>query len=168
MSVQWYVLHSKAHREEALSRHIEAKAVEYYYPRLHVRPVNPRSRRVRPYFPGYLFVRADLEALGQGFFQWMPEAVGLVSFGGEPAVIPDQLMQDLRQLLGDVIDAGTEWDDLVPGDPLLINTGPFAGYQAIFDRRLAGNKRVRVLLEMLRGHTISLDLSSAQIKRVRP
>ena len=165
MAVQWYVIHSKPHREEALSQHIKAKGIEYYYPRLRVRPVNPRSRTVRPYFPGYLFVHADLEAMGESLFQWMPEAVGLVSFGGEPATVPDQLLQDMRHALGDMIDAGREQDELVQGDQIIIQTGPFAGYQAIFDRRLAGNKRARVLLEMLRGRSISVDLNTLHIKR---
>jgi transcription antitermination factor NusG len=92
----------------------------------------------------------------------------LVSFGGEPAIVPDPLMQDLRQTLGELVDATQQMDELVRGDQIFIHTGPVAGYQAIFDRRLAGNKRVRVLLEMLRGRTISVDLKSAQIKRTRP
>jgi transcriptional antiterminator RfaH len=37
-----------------------------------VRPVNPRARKTRPYFPGYLFVQADLAAVGLVEFRWMP------------------------------------------------------------------------------------------------
>jgi transcriptional antiterminator RfaH len=46
-----------------------------------------------------------------------------------------------------------------------IKSGSFAGYDAIFDARLNGGDRVRVLLELLDGRQVPVELSEARIER---
>jgi transcription antitermination factor NusG len=49
-----------------------------------------------------------------------------------------------------------------------IRDGPFRGFEAIFDIRLPGSERVRVLLEFLGNkRRVPLVLDSRQIERVR-
>lgn len=164
----WYALHSHPHKEDALYHQAQNQGIDVFYPCIKVTPVNPRSRKIRPYFPGYLFVRADLEGTGLSLFQWMPNSSGLVSFGGEPAVVPEALIQAIQHRLAEIKTAGGElFDGLKPGDPVLIHDGPFAGYEAIFDMRLAGSERVRVLLKMLSDRTVPLELRAGQIQRIK-
>ena len=92
MTESWYALRSKPRKEEVLWKQLLARDIEVYFPRIRVHPVNPRSRKLRPYFPGYMFVQADLDEVGLSKFNWMPFAIGLVSFDGVPAVIPENLM----------------------------------------------------------------------------
>lgn len=169
MPLHWYAIASHPNKEEILWRQLLSKEVEVFYPRLNVRPVNPRSRKVRPYFPGYMFVRTDVQAVGISFFQYMPYAKGLVSFGGEPAVVPEALIEALRQKIETIEKSGGETlDGLKPGDTISIEHGPFAGYEAIFDVRIPGSQRVRVLLKMLSDQQIPLELDAAQIKKKKP
>jgi transcription antitermination factor NusG len=49
-----------------------------------------------------------------------------------------------------------------------IHAGPFAGYEAIFDLRLSGSDRVRVLLKMLNNRNLPVELDSKQIEKKRP
>ena len=164
--MDWYALRSKPHKETALWREVCARGLECFYPQLHVRPVNARSRRTRPYFPGYLFVRADLESVGVSMFQWMPFSLGLVSFGGEPARVPEGLVQAIRKRTGEINDAGGELiDALKPGDALVIRDGPFAGYQAVFDTQVPGRERVRVFLQLLEVQQLKLELPAIYIER---
>lgn len=166
MPAYWYALNSHPHKEEALYRQIQLQGIEVFYPCVHVKPVNPRSRKIRPYFPGYLFVRADIETQGLSTFQWMPHARGLVTFGGEPARVPEVLLAAIRRRLGEIQEAGGEiFIGLQPGDAVLIQDGPFAGYEAIFDLKLSGAERVRVLLKMLNQRDVSLELHAGQIIR---
>lgn len=146
----WYALQSKPRKEEAVYRQALNLGFEAYYPRIRVQPVNPRSRKLRPYFPGYLFVCVDLEEVGTSTFQWLPHTHGLVSFGGEPAMVPENLVQAIRKRVDEINLAGGEvFDALHVGDKVKISSGPFEGYEAIFDGRLPGSVRVRVLLELL-------------------
>ena len=168
---KWYALRCKPRKEDAAWRQVMNEGFEAYYPRLRVNPVNPRSRKVKPYFPGYLFVRANLEEVGQSVFQWMPHTLGLVSFGGEPALVPDHLIDAVRQRVDQINAAGGEvFDGLKQGEAVYIQDGPFSGYQALFDVRLPGSTRVRVLLELLgnrpgSGRLVPLELDAGQIER---
>lgn len=166
MQSHWYVVRTKPHKEAIVWQQLQTRGIETFYPRIQVQPVNPRSRTVRPYFPGYLFVRADLDQVGLSTFQWLPEAVGLVSFGGEPAPVPDAVITALRRHVKEVIAAGGElFYGLEPGDPVEIRDGPFAGYEGIFDARLSGTDRVRVLLKMLNDRYVAMDVRAGQLKR---
>ena len=49
----------------------------------------------------------------------------------------------------------------------LVQDGPFAGYEAIFDGRISGRDRVRVLLNFLQKRQVPLDLREQQIGRVK-
>jgi transcriptional antiterminator RfaH len=139
------------------------------FPQLRVRPVNPRSRTIRPYFPGYLFLQTDVEQVGTSTFQWMPFSCGFVSFDGTPATVPDHLVDAICRHVDQINAAGGEHlAGLKPGDAVVIQGGPFDGYEAILDARLSGTERVRVLLSLLRARQVRVELPAAQIGRKRP
>ena len=163
----WYALRSKPRKEEVVWRQARDQGFEVFYPRLRVHTVNPRSRKIRPYFPGYLFVRVDIETSGLSVFQWMPHATGLVAFGGEPAAVPDHLISAVRLRLEEIDAAGGEiFDGLKQGDIVTINYGPFEGYEAIFDARIPGSERVRVLLQLLSNQRrVPVELDVSRIRR---
>lgn len=166
MPTSWYALRSKPRKEEVLWQQLLAREYEVFFPRLRVHPVNPRSRKLRPYFPGYMFVQVDLEETGLSTFKWMPHAIGLVSFDNEPATVPDNLIHEVRKRVEEIAAAGGEfYDGLKQGDPVRISSGPFEGYEAIFDTRLPGSERVRVLIQMLSDRHIPVEIKASQVER---
>jgi transcriptional antiterminator RfaH len=168
MSMHWYALRSKPRKEETVWRQARARQMDTFYPRIRVQPVNPRARKIRPYFPGYLFVRADLEAVGLSTFQYMPYAFGLVCFGGEPASMSDALIYELKRRVEEIASAGGElFDGLRRGERIWIEAGPFAGYEAIFDARLPGTDRVRVLLKMMSDRHVPVELEAGWIEKAK-
>jgi len=166
MASQWYALRSKPRKEEVLWRQLRAQEFEVFFPRIRVHPVNPRSRKLLPYFPGYMFVNVNLDEVGLSTFQWMPHAIGLVSFDGEPSTVPENLIVAINKRVEEIAAAGGEFfDGIKPGDTVKINTGPFAGYEAIFDARLPGSERVRVLIQMLSDRRIPVELRAGQVEQ---
>jgi len=165
MATYWYVLHSKPHKEELLAEQLELRRIETFAPHIRVQVVNPRARKVRAYFPGYLFVHVDLEQMGLSALQYVPGSAGLISFGGEPAFVPDGLIHAIRQRVQEIDSAGGElFDVLKPGETVLVHSGPFAGYDAIFDVRLPGTERVRILLKLLRNRTLPVELPAGFVR----
>jgi len=166
--MHWYALQTHPRKEDALWNELEARNIEVFYPYVRVKPVNPRSRKVRPYFPGYLFVHLDLDVLGTSFLRWMPHTRGLVSFDSQPATVPDALVHALKRKMEEL---QVERQDLLPGvqrgDRVQIDAGPFEGYLAVFDARLPGSERVRVLLKMLNDRQLSVEMVADQVRMLK-
>ena len=167
MSNSWYALRSKPRKEDIVYRQLLSHGIETYYPRLRIKPVNPRSKNVKPYFPGYMFIRADIDELGTSTFQWMPHTVGLVSFGNEPAIVPENLIAEIKKR----VEEATRIREIknkayLRGEVIKISNGPFTGYEAIFDAEISGSERVRVLLKLLNDkRQIILELNQNQVTR---
>ena len=167
MPIQWYVLRSKPRKEDMVWQQVRERGIESFYPRVRVHPVNPRARNIQPYFPGYLFVHVDINQAGVSVFKWMPHTLGLVSFGGEPAYVPDSLINGLKKRIKEINAVGGEvFDGLKSGDEVFIHSGLFAGYEAIFDAKVSGQTRVRVLLQLLGDQRIvPVELDVSQIRQ---
>lgn len=162
--LHWYIFQSKTRKEDLLCEQLRIREIETFYPRLYVQPVNPRSRKIRPYFPGYVFGRVDLAEVGRSILEWIPGAVGIVNFGGDPAPVPDHLVTALREHLETVNAANRKSSEKYrPGDVVAIQGGPFSGYEAIFDVHLPGRDRVEVLLKMLKGQHVRVELPAKLI-----
>ncbi len=167
MSLAWYAIRSKPRKEDALWQQLLLRGFEGFYPRIRVEPVNPRARKVVPYFPGYLFVRADVAAVGLSVFAYMPHAVGLVCFGNEPAAVPENLIHRLRRTVDAVnIAGGVTLGGFQPGDRVRVVDGPFEGYEGLFDARIPGQARVRILLDMLSGRALPVELHPGYLEPV--
>jgi len=166
MSSFWYVIQSHPNKEQLLYKQIDLLGIEVFFPRIKVKPVNPRSRKIKPYFPGYIFIRTSPDLILSSAIKWMPHSKGIVAFGGEPSIVPDMLVLTLKQKIGD---AGQEIfemrDEIDTGSPISIEYGPFEGYEGIFDTKLGGSDRVRILLKMLSNQYIPVEMDSSHIHK---
>jgi transcription antitermination factor NusG len=168
MTAQWYALNVKPHKERSVHELLTARDVEVFFPTIKVKPKNPRASKVRPYFPGYMFVQADLADLGANAFSWTPGTRGLVSYGGEPAVVPSALIAELQHRLAELQEKGAfALDVFKHGDRVRIVKGPFEGYDAIFDAHLPGKERVQVLLAFLSTQPKPLKLDPEDIEKLK-
>jgi transcription elongation factor/antiterminator RfaH len=155
----WYVLQSKPQKEQWLYKQLDALDIEAYYPCLNTKSGKSSAPTAKPYFPGYLFINVDLEQTGISMLKWIPGSQGLVSFGDEPACVPERLLQRIRQRVDEINSADDPLlNSLKPGDQVQIRSGPFAGYAAIFCAHLRGSERVQVLLKLLQDRSIRIDL----------
>lgn len=162
--IKWYAIQSKTHKESLVCEQLYLRNIETFFPRIRVRPVNPRARKVKPYFPGYVFGRVDLEHVSRSFLDWIPGAIGIVNFGDEPAPVADHLIATLEQHLKAVNASVAKMSEMFQqGDLVAIHGGAFAGFEAIFDARLPGRDRVTVLLNMLQGHQLRVELPIEQV-----
>lgn len=164
----WYVLRVKPHKDRAVNEQLHSWDIQTYLPLVRVKPKNPRAAKYKPYFPGYLFIYADLEVVGTNTLNWMPGTMGLVSFDGKPATVPEKLISELKERLAEIEAAGgLVMSELEPGDKVRIVEGPLAGYEAIFDMTLPGKERVQVLLTFLSQYPQRVELDAADIKKIK-
>ncbi len=161
----WYALQSKPRKERQVESYLQCHNIETFYPTLRIKPVNPRAAKIQSYFPGYLFVHVDLQSVGLSALNWVPGAIGLVTFGSQPPPIPDHVVNKLYEHVAQLEAIRQSFvDSLKPGDVLRINSGPLRGYEAIFDTRLNGDQRVQVLLRAL-GRTVKTTVNVRDIEK---
>jgi transcriptional antiterminator RfaH len=168
MNSAWYVIQSHPNKEQLLFKQIEMLGIEVFFPKIKVKPVNPRSRRIRPYFPGYLFIRTEEEKIGSSSIKWIPYSKGIVAFGGEPSEVPESLIITLKNKIGDSENSIIELnDEIQSGTPISVEFGLFEGYEGIFDMKLAGSDRARILLKMLSNQYVPVELDLSQIQKIK-
>ena len=168
MPVQWYVIRSKPSKEAALFGYLTSEGHEAFYPHIPANPVNPRARKVKPLFPGYLFVHTSISTVGRSEYQWMPFSQGLVRVGEEPAPVAEPIVRALQSKLAEIWRTGgleAAECGLRHGDRILVREGIFEGYEGLFDLRLKGQDRARVLLKMVHDRYIPAELALADIAR---
>ena len=141
---QWHVLYAKSHSERQVANALQARGFQVYLPLIPVaRPRSDRPR-TRPYFPGYLFVLYDLDGLGISQLIYTPGLKSLVTFGDEPATTRGCRFGAYSPRTGKTPCAGTNKErSYARGDPVEIMADPFREIEAIFDRRLTPDARVR-------------------------
>lgn len=147
---RWHVLFTKPRHEHKVAMTLDARGTEVFLPVLafHTR----RGTYVeQAFFPRYLFARLDWEATGVAEVRWTPGLTHVVTFQGEPAWLPDDKVQYLRERLGGL--DGDVFLRLKPGDRVRVRRGPFADVEAVFEGHLNGDRRVAVLMQILGRHT---------------
>lgn len=168
VSATWCVVYCKPRKEVQVNTYLRAHGVRTFYPTVKVNPVNPRAATVRGFYPRYLFAQVS-EDKGTAPLQWIPGAVGLVHFAGEPAMVADEFIDTLQERIKEIERAGgLHLDGLKHGDRVRIMRGPFAGFDALFDVHVSGEQRVQVLLRWLgRDMKVRINASDVEKRRAR-
>ncbi len=162
----WYLIHTKPRQELLAEENLERQGYETYLPMAEVRRKR-RGRTVRvidPMFPRYLFIHLSDET-----DDWRPirstlGVAALVKFGEEPARIPDQLIDVLRNRETDSGYHKLEPKAVTKGTPVRIAEGPFEGFEGIYQCR-SGKERVVLLLKVAQ-QALKIDVLATNIEPV--
>lgn len=139
---RWYLIQTKPRQEIRAEEHLRRQRFECYRPKKQLD--SGSSKVAEPLFPGYLFIRLDRQ-----LDNWYPirstrGVARVVSFGGEPTPVADELIEQLRQRLA----APTDKPQFQPGERVQLCGGSFHEIEAIFVSA-DGEKRSVILLNLL-------------------
>ena len=154
MMQNWYALQTKPNKELFIIDQLTKLSIELYYPTI------GSGKKQSPFFPGYLFICADLDALGCDTFNFMRGSKGLVQFGEWPESVPDSVIDDVKASVAAY--AASQEQGIKPGAKVTITKGVLAGYEGVFERYQSGKERVMVLLLML-SKAVSLERTAVVI-----
>jgi transcriptional antiterminator RfaH len=160
---RWWVLHTRPRAEKTLSRKFMDRGAKFYLP-LYSREWRNKGRQFQSYlplFPGYVFL------FGDGGDRLRALETNLVA-NIIPVEDQTQLHADLARV-HNLLTSGapvTPEDRLLPGDPVEIIKGPFAGLDGKVIRR---GKQLRFVIEVqfLR-RAVSAEMESWMIRAPIP
>ena len=155
----WFLLHTKPHKEDFLWSAMLARKINCFYPKLHVQPVNPRAKKYKPYFPGYLFVNIEPSSQLGNELRWFPGVSNWVCFGADPACVPDFVVNEISRHVEALNSARKiTRNDIEKGARIRVVEGVFAGYAGIFESSLSGSERVTVLLQLVQSQQKRVEM----------
>jgi len=103
--------------------------------------------KTRPYFPGYLFVRVNLDETGESVLQWAPGSVGLVYRDGRPVIVPEKFILKLKRRTGEASANNLLHQDRTHEEKKSNVQGKVTDEEALFDEHLTDEERVGLLDE---------------------
>lgn len=159
----WYAVHTKPHRERQVQAMLQSRGIHTYLPLL---AGHGSGSPGKPFFSCYLFAHLDLQCVALSSINWAPGVNRVVSFGGRPAVVPDEVVDWLQRRLARLDPRDFyRGQPLHPGDRLRVTKGPLKGMEAIFDQRLSAGDRARVFVEIL-GRLTACQIELRDLERL--
>jgi transcriptional antiterminator RfaH len=159
-SGSWYAIHTKPRQEERASENLTTWGIEVLTPRL---PVKNQDSSWKPFFPSYIFARFLLERMLQKV-SFTRGVSGIVSFGGIPAVIDDEVISSIKQRMdsrGILLPAA----GFRRGDKLLVQSGPLRNLIGVFEEEVPASMRVRILLSAV-AFSARVEVSRFDVTRI--
>lgn len=151
---RWIVLYTRSRQEKALSRELFHRGISFYLPLVKQVRQYGRNRRTSqaPLFAGYIFLFAsETERIWSLGTNRVSRCLDVDD--------PKRLVHDLRQLQQLIASNAplTVESRLLPGDPVRVRRGPFAGMEGtVIHRR--GQARLLVAVNFLqKGASIEID-----------
>jgi len=161
----WYALHTRSRFENVVSEGLALKAQDVFLPKILVKS-RRRDRKLMlrvPLFPGYVFVKTDLNPYTQ---LDILKTVGVVRFIGNkdgPIAVPQDNIASLKIMVStdNPVSTGTR---LKKGDRVMVVNGPFMGVVGTF-ARYRGKGRVIVNIEAL-GQYAGVEVQAADVEKL--
>ena len=144
---------------------LQKRAFETFLPKIRVKSKR-RDRKVMinvPLFPGYLFVKTNLNPVEHLEILKTIGAVRLLGNREGPVLVPDESIESLRIMTN--LDTTVVTGNIIrKGEKVIVVEGPFAGLTGIF-LRYKGKGRVVVNIDTL-GQSAGVEISEEDIEKL--
>lgn len=146
----WFVVRTKTGVEDRAAWHIGNQGFEVYLPRYRkqIRHARKTQTVLRPVFPGYLFVRIDMEQQRWRAINGTVGVISLVGFGGSPSPLSDAIIGAIRASEDKTGAITMAQQGLQKGDRVRVREGAFADHMALLEE-VCDAKRVILLLDLM-------------------
>ena len=158
MSLKWHVIRTEPKGESRVAASLISEGIDIYLPK-----INHIGGPSIPLFPGYLFVKCDLDSYGL-LNSGLPQGIlGWVRFGQEVPAIPEESMTELIEHVRGINSYNGIWHKFEVGEKAGFESGSFSGSAQILDEAKNPRGRVRVLLEFM-GRFVNAQVPYAMLK----
>ena len=161
---RWFAVYTAPRHEKRLAEHFKVRQIEYFLPLYRTPRRWKDGSRVTlelPLFPNYIFVR-----ICRNLRVRVLEVPGVLSIAGrgrEPAALPDEEIEALRQ---GMISAKFEPHPyLVLGERVRINSGPLMGMEGVLIRKKNSFRVVLTISTIMQSIAAELDINDLEPAR---
>lgn len=159
---QWYALHTRSRHEKKVDAKLKEKGIVSYLPLNTIyRRWSDRYKKVQqPLFSCYIFVNIALK--DRLPILQTDGAVGLVSFNGIPATIPEDQINAIKKILerSQTVDYA---DFFTPGKKVKVIQGPLKGIQGTLIYNKSNNRLVVAIDGIKQAISVEIDPRDLQL-----
>jgi transcription antitermination factor NusG len=153
---KWYIVRTEPQADFLAASELLNAGFEVFSPR--VKAHQARSLpHVAPLFPGYLFLKWDLEGEGKPSFHGVPHVAGWVNFEGVVPAVPDEVISELARRIEHINNDGGLWRRFQAGDRVRVVAGKLEGLGEVVEATNSPQSRVRVLMQFM-GRLVSAQV----------
>ena len=163
----WFAVVTKPRQEQIALENLQRQGFECFLP-MAENPYQRRSKKqqkiIEPLFPRYLFLKAIAESQNLAPVRSTQGVIGMVRFGTELAVIPEQIIDAIKQRI--TPETGLikiQAIQIKPGDKVKVFDGPLSGLTGIVQEKNS-DRRTIILMELL-GRPTKVQVESTLLQR---
>ena len=160
----WYVAKIRVGKQLWALTNLERWGIKTFSPEI-LRP-DRRKPRVEPLFPGYLFCRFDPESPVAPIARWSPGLAYFLGTSEGPTRLPDDLIAYLHERVAWWNNDGYQ-RPFRPGDQVVVQQGPLAGLEGVFQRYLPARRRCEVLVDIV-GRMARAEVPQTYLRNTEP
>ncbi len=138
--VNWYVINTKSRKENQVEKLFQEGGFVIYCPK------HMTERVIRPFFPGYTFLRFDYPSQ----YQTVKYTRGVKRIVGNtegPIPMPEETIQAIRNReLNGLIVLEKYGEEPWIGDEIEVVEGPLKGFKGVFKKEAGDKERVMIFL----------------------
>lgn len=152
--MSWFLIYTKPRCEDVVSGKFIEKGFAVLNPKIKERRYIRRKLQdsISPMFPCYLFVQFDLEK-DYRLVRYTRGVRNIVGNEGAPSEVPLNVIGELEKRMEEgFVRIASKM--IEPGTDVVIKAGPFAGFNAVFEKELKGRERVAILLKSLNARVV--------------
>lgn len=160
-NMPWWVVYARHQHEKVVADMLASKSFEVFLPLYSsVRRWKDRQKVISmPLFPGYVFVRGDLDRRLQVLTT--PGVHMILSRGDEVATVPEEEMQAVRKVVSS--DLSTEPHPFLKcGERVRVKAGPLAGVEGILDRKKGCYRLVLSVDAVNKSFAVEVEMSDVE------
>jgi len=161
----WYVVRTKAGDEHRANRNLLNQEIETFLPLFkgYEYRTGKMIQTIKPLFPNYLFAKLDL-GFHYNKVKWTRGVNRILGNREGPVPISEKVVRTIQDRVGR--DNLIELEDQIKeGDLVQIKSGPLKDLIGVFQRKMSGKDRVKILLNLI-GVDIPVQISKYQIEKV--
>lgn len=162
----WYAIYTQSRHEQKVYKHLIKKEIETFLPLIEQwsRRKDRRKRISLPLFPGYLFVRALLNAYTHLEILKTDSVVRILGNDGKPIPIPDEQIFAIKALIKSGM-AVTPCAYLKEGMKVRVVNGPLIGVEGILLKIQPQKHRLVLSVDLLK-EAVSAEIDELDVEPI--
>lgn len=162
MSRKWYVVKTEPGLEHLAFQELRRDEFEVFAPRMQT-PNKTGGREDIALFPGYLFLKLDLDDTGWPVFRPAHRIRGFIRFGRDLPTLSDEAVQDLSNRVKAINGEDGLWQRFKLGETVQVISGALEGLGLVLEEARSPQGRATVLMDFM-GRQVQAEVPWRNLK----